>query len=154
MDSEGRGKRISELEVSLDYSASFRIGGDTQRNPTSKNKNKQTKKTQSTHSKKKKKRRKKKYWVFKIVSADISNIMWPCWKGLIAPLTENNQLVALSRDKQPHTANKAKVGEGSAWWFTLKENTPAGCGLELGRCPWQSWDKWEVNTNDTRAAAT
>ena len=63
------------MEVSLVYSASFRIGGDTQRNPTSKNKNKKTKKTQFNHSKKKKKRRKKKYWVFKIVSADISNIM-------------------------------------------------------------------------------
>jgi hypothetical protein len=40
----GRGRRISEFEVSLVYSVSSRTARATQRNPVSKNQNKQTNK--------------------------------------------------------------------------------------------------------------
>jgi hypothetical protein len=40
----GRGRRISEFEASLVYRVSSRIARATQRNPVSKNKNKQTNK--------------------------------------------------------------------------------------------------------------
>jgi hypothetical protein len=58
----GRGRRISEFEASLVYKVSSRTAKDTQRNPVSKNQNKQTKKkkTKKTKPKKTQKQKQKK----------------------------------------------------------------------------------------------
>jgi hypothetical protein len=55
----GRGRRISEFEASLVYKVSSRTAGTTQRNPVSKNKNK-NKKTKKQKNKKTKKQKNKK----------------------------------------------------------------------------------------------
>jgi hypothetical protein len=65
----GRGRRISEFEVSLVYKVSSRTARATQRNPVSKNKNKKQNKKKTTHTKKQNKTKQKDYDLDMLVHA-------------------------------------------------------------------------------------